>query len=339
MFRVKRLVGASLLLCLYVSGCGREPATVQRRAPIRVAPDVPPAAPSVRADAPDPLNDLRPGYRERIQLRATLAVAGRLTFERGGDAVVEAERAIDVPFELVVIEQTPRELRVALEDSGAVVLAYVPRSDLAQRLTAETRLLLDPLPKPDRQVGIFLRPGAPIEILARTPRHFRARFRDSDLDCQGYLKKSALGDVYQPVLPTLGESELDANSQLLLEPDGAPLPCALSAGKRLVTELRRAGDHTLVEYASSHLKLVGWVRTAELHNASSEGFVKLASQGGFGSGVSDLRVVTLRSGALLRDAKGTVIGRSLRDAQLPLVSRQAQSSALQLNLQPWGKVS
>ncbi|MEZ4369462.1 MAG: hypothetical protein R3B07_01495 [Polyangiaceae bacterium] len=335
MYRWQALTGALICGCGWpLTSCAPEPRRVDAPAPIALASDPPPSPSS--APAADPLVELRPGYKQRLRRRAALAVAGRLYFEHPGEVVAEAERPIDVAFELVVVEETPRFLRVVLEDSGAAVLAYVPRTDIAVRVTAEVRLLADPLPKPDRRPGIFLRPGAQVEVAARTQQHFRVQFRDADLECEGYVPKSVLGRVYEPQSAVIAASELTTDSELLTAPGGQPLPCALSSGVHLVSEIERSGDYTLVEYTSSHLRLVGWVRSARVHNASTAGFVRLADLGGFGRAASSETYVTLRGGAKLFSAQGGPIGRTLAATQLPLVSRAGERSELRLNLLPWG---
>lgn len=327
------------LLAGLVSSCSppARPATPMTPIPLAVEP---PPAPRLTEPEPDhALDQLDASYRERFARRASLAVAGRLYFEVTGVPLVEAERAIDVPFELVVVAELERFVRVALADGPAVVLAFLPRSDLARRVARETRLVVDPTPKADRRVGVFLRPGATVEVLARTPRHFRARFRDSDLDCEGYLPKAALGEVYTPAPALLGVSELAMESQLLVEPGGRPLPCALTPGARLVSERTRSGDHSLVEYTSSHLRIAGWVRSAEVHNASPEGFVKLADVGAFTQGASELSAVVIQADVTLYSRSGQPVGRTLSAAELPLLARAKQRVELQLNLAPWGAVS
>lgn len=335
MYRWQALTGALICGCGWPpASCAPEPKRVDSPAPIALAsePPLPPSSPP----AEDPLVELRPGYKQRLTRRAALAVAGRLYFEHPGEVVVEAERPIAVAFELVVLEETPRFLRVVLEDSSAAVLAYVPRTDIALRVTAEVRLLADPLPKPDRRPGVFLRPGARVEVAARTQKHFRVQFRDADLECEGYLPRSVLGHVYEPRSPVIAASELETDSELLTAPGGQPLPCALSRGVHLVSEIERSGDYSLVDYTSSQLRLVGWVRSARVHNASTAGFVRLADLGGFGRGVSGGTYVTLRSGATLFSAQGGPIGRTLAETQLPLVLRAGERSELNLNLLPWG---
>lgn len=204
-----------------------------------------PEAPRASAN---PALTLEPDYTSRFKDRASLAVAGQIYFEPDGPALVEAERTVEVPLQLVVVERHERHLRVALADGGAVVLVYVPRHDFASRVTREARLLVDPLPKADRRAGVFLRPGARVEVRARTTKYFRVEFEDSDLRCDGYLPKPSLGLVYQPQQPALGSLELEADSEFSLAPGGPPLGCEASPEVRLVRELDRMGDFSLVEY-------------------------------------------------------------------------------------------
>ncbi len=177
-----------------------------------------------------------------------------------------------------------------------------------------------------------------LEVKARSKHHFRALFHDSDLECEGYVPKSALGDVYEPREPVLGALELEADSTLLVAPGGRPLACIPAASVRLVSELGRDGDFSLVEYTSSHLRLVGWVRSARVHSATAAGSVKLADLGRYGHGGGDAPRVGLRRGAPIYDARGRQVGLVIRATELPLVSRGDERSELELNLPPWGRL-
>ncbi|MCA9633127.1 MAG: hypothetical protein KC766_35990 [Myxococcales bacterium] len=327
------------LLVLLLCGCASRPSAVPPAAPIRVDQEPPTVLPEAPRASANPALTLEPDYTSRFKDRASLAVAGQIYFEPDGPALVEAERTVEVPLQLVVVERHERHLRVALADGGAVVLVYVPRHDFASRVTREARLLVDPLPKADRRAGVFLRPGARVEVRARTTKYFRVEFEDSDLRCDGYLPKPSLGLVYQPQQPALGSLELEADSEFSLAPGGPPLGCEASPEVRLVRELDRMGDFSLVEYASSDLRLVGWVRSARVHHASRAGSVKLAETGGYGRGADSAPRVSVRTGAAIYDARGDQVGRVVRSVQLPVIARGESRSELSLSLPPWGDVA
>lgn len=255
--------------------------------------------PAAAAAAPAPttaLTDLAP-FPERVHV-AKVGAAG-LT----ADAMTTADstREVERWDEQVVIERRKDAVRIAVDDGDARMFLWIATTDLEWTVARPTRL------RGRGAAGVWALPGAALAIAGRGARVV-ATYDDGNVVVRGAIARRALTQVFRATRPPASGTHT-ATGPLRGDPGG---PALLTTTHPLdVSPIARgAGEWQLVEHRGRYLRVVGWVRGAEL-STDLIGFGTIGSGGSFG--MNHTPRIEVPAGACLFDpASGVVAGIQLQ---------------------------
>ena len=237
--------------------------------------------------------------RESFPGRAKLARLGRLRLEAEGPPVADGAGKAGVPGDqLVVVADGGAVVRVVVRRGGLGLLAWVERADLAPSLARAALVRPQPLAgaaEPDAP-GVWLAPGADLEVLEQKPGFARVRFEGDE----GWIDAAALAPVVEAKPFHVGSThELPAGAAIfrgrgtgaLMRSDDSVWVEALGEPDRSYTKV------AYVKPCEPWRRVVGFVPSFLLTPTGGVGFG--CGRGGVGHAVLG-GLVVVRTGQVLR---------------------------------------
>ncbi len=304
-----------VLFLTAISACGgREGGTpvVPRPSPIIEIP-LPHVVHPRFAVVPAELGD--PGIAERLTYRTRISRWGKLWLKPDGEPA-RSRPATEVSDDLVlpVIDASRARLRVVIEDDDMRYAAWIARDDAATVPIVPIQLA-DRAGHAVEDAGVFLDPGATIELGVRADHRREVILRDDAIRARGFVPATALGEVWPAThAPRAAGAHrtLDAEAPIRVRPDPAADVAAIAATAVEVVEIAAESytGWTAIEIARPFARVRGFVPAGALH--PTDGFGTIGHGSGHGFGISDTDRATLAVGTCLFDTPtGEVIGVNL----------------------------
>lgn len=277
------------------------------------------AAPSVPRPTyrilPAELGD--PGIAGRLAYRTTLRRSGPVWLELDTKPSKDKLAASDRGKQIPVIDETSTRLRVVVQDDDMRFAVWIAREDVYASVRATIQLARHD-GRAHRRSGVWIDPGAKLELGARVDQRREVSVEDDDLAvANGWLPIAAVSEVF-PTTPRVVrtrdasaiERQLQRGAEIRVAPEATSLLLATAADELDVYELGSADGYSEIELVRPFGMVRGYVPSSAV---SGNGFSRFGTiGGGHGFGISHADRASLPLGSCVFDAAGgEVIGVSL----------------------------
>lgn len=282
------------------------------------APHVAPPAIAINANE---LGD--PGIEDRLVYRARVTTWGPLWLRQ--DAKDPARKRMTYTGEggkdLRVLDVARDRVRVVIADDDTRYAVWIARRDTAT-VPVATIQLADRDGRAFDGNGVWLYPGAPIELGEKIGKRREVIARDDELRLRGFVPASALGEVWRfagkPANPAGAHVWIDPEVAIRAAPDASADAVAMTAAQveAVKVEARETyGGWQWIEIARPYERVRGYVPGGAVKPMPDD-VTTHGTGSGHGFGISDTDPVTLAVGACLFDAAdGEVVGVNLSAKQ------------------------
>jgi hypothetical protein len=270
-----------------------------------------------------------PGVMDRLAYRTRVTTWGALWLREDarGPAPKRMAYTGEASKDVSVLDVAHDRVRIVIEDDDTRYGVWIARTDTAT-VPLVTIQLADRDGRAIEGNGVWLSPGAPIELGARIGRRREVIARDEALRVRGFVPASALGDVWRvaetnsaAAAKAASASEhvwIDAEVPIRAAPDAAASAVAMTSAQVEAVKLAARetyGGWQWIEIERPFERVRGYVPGGVMRTESTE-FGTIGTGGGHGFGISDTDPVTLAVGTCLFDAvNGEIVGVNLGSKQ------------------------
>ena len=299
-----------------------------------------------------------PGVLEKIRHRVRVRRFGRGYLTPGGKPLLSSFQ--DLTFDRIfpVLDASGPLLQIVTEDDAARIATWIQSADTHETVTTQVRLQLAPDARYDAttRAGVWLEPGAPVEVTHRGRWH-QLRMRDEQVAMMGFTPASTVGRVWvapvgtHPVtLMTAGISDpfrppiengrqlnLAAGTRIHVRPDAASPVVARLLVRQPVAIIGEARGWVELELIRPYARIRGHVAVT---NGEPEAPLFESVDGGFGQSLGMThtdRMLVPAGTCLYESVDGAIIGVQISSSTRRGRRRIAQPGWSGVYVQmPWG---
>jgi hypothetical protein len=252
----------------------------------------------------------------------------------------------DEAHEIVpIVGETRDRVRVVSTDDDARIALWIDRADVAPTIVAPVEVLDDRGHGGDGVTGVWLEPGADVDVRAPVGELRGITVRDPSFVVTGTVHAASIGSVWvgrvPPPVEHGGAPFLESSAAIFAAPRAdARLLAKVGDDMPSVTRLRAANGWTEIEIRRGAMRVRGFAHDRDVVDEQS-GLLGHGSGTGHGYGISDTDRFDVAAGACLFDRDGgDVIGVNLKKlVRYGYLRHDAEWARVFIGTAHWGTIS
>lgn len=299
-----------MLAVVLIAACGGHVPTPAPAPGARTMPSPQAVGPRLAPDVvPGELGD--PGILDRIPRRVRVRVIGAAWVSLGAEPIPHQER--DPPSQpMPVLDEQRDKLRVVGEEDGARIAIWMQRND-ARPAAVRTAQLTDGAGNADHEFGVWLEPGAELELRAQANGRREVSLVSERVRVVGWAPVAALGTVWvvPPKVVFVTHQTIAEHVMIRAAPSATATVLAETLGDLQVAAGTIRGDWREVELRRDGVRVRGFVPVADVSDGAGDDWGSIGL-GSYSTVSHAIRIDVPAGTCLFEAADGGVVGVTIK---------------------------